>query len=291
MRLKTLRDNFLTVLKEDFPDTEIQSFFYLLTDHFLKMKRLDVTLNLNMQISTEKLEKFENAIGRLKNHEPIQYIIGQTEFYGLPFRVNENTLIPRPETEELVAWILDSAKASTKGLSILDIGTGTGCIAISLAENLPSAKVYAIDVSQKALTIAKHNAKLNNVNVWFFEVDILDWRKNSGNLGVEDLKFDLIVSNPPYVRELEKTQMQTNVLDYEPALALYVANDDPLVFYKEIIRFAMEHLKDNGKLFFEINQYLGVEMLHLLDNYNFENIILKKDIFGNDRMISGTKTR
>lgn len=291
MRLKTLRDNFLTVLKEDFPDTEIQSFFYLLTDHFLKMKRLDVTLNLNMQISTEKLEKFENAIGRLKNHEPIQYIIGQTEFYGLPFRVNENTLIPRPETEELVAWILDSAKASTKGLSILDIGTGTGCIAISLAENLPSAKVYAIDVSQKALTIAKHNAKLNDVNVRFFEVDILDWRKNSGNLGVEDLKFDLIVSNPPYVRELEKTQMQTNVLDYEPALALFVTNDDPLVFYKEIIQFAMEHLKDNGKLFFEINQYLGVEMLDLLDNYNFENIILKKDIFGNDRMISGTKTR
>lgn len=291
MRLKTLRDNFLTVLKEDFPDTEIQSFFYLLTDHFLKMKRLDVTLNLNMQISTEILEKFENAIGRLENHEPIQYIIGQTEFYGLPFRVNENTLIPRPETEELVAWILDSAKASTKGLSILDIGTGTGCIAISLAENLPSAKVYAIDVSQKALTIAKHNAKLNDVNVRFFEVDILDWRKNSGNLGVEDLKFDLIVSNPPYVRELEKTYMQTNVLDYEPALALFVTNDDPLVFYKEIIQFAMEHLKDNGKLFFEINQYLGVELLDLLNNYNFENIILKKDIFGNDRMISGTKIR
>lgn len=289
MLLKTLRENFYTSLKGEYPDTEIQSFFNLLAEYLLKMKRLDVTLNLFAPISGKKLEKFENATKRLKNHEPIQYIIGATEFYGLPFKVSESTLIPRPETEDLVQWIIDTAKTTTDSLSILDIGTGSGCIAISLAGNIPSAKVYAVDVSKKALTIAKMNSKLNKVDVQFFELDILNWKNNYPDLALEDFKFDIIVSNPPYVRELEKAQMSANVLQHEPGLALYVEDDAPLIFYKSITDFAGEHLKDEGHLFFEINQYLGAEMLDLLDEADFSNVQLKKDFFGNDRMVSGTK--
>ena len=289
MLLKTLRENFYTSLKEEYPDTEIQSFFNLLAEYLLKMKRLDVTLNLFAPISGKKVEKFENATNRLKKHEPIQYIIGATEFYGLPFKVTESTLIPRPETEELVQWIIDIAKSKTETLSILDIGTGTGCIAISLAENIPDAKVYAIDVSKKALIISKMNSKLNKVDVEFFELDILNWKSAYSDLVLNDLQFDIIVSNPPYVRELEKAQMSANVLRYEPDLALYVEDDEPLIFYKAITEFAAEHLTNNGQLFFEINQYLGAEMLGLLDESDFTDVELKKDIFGNDRMVSGTK--
>ena len=289
MVLKTLRENFYKSLKGIYPDTEIQSFFNLLAECFLKMKRLDVTLNLYAPISGKKTEKFEDAVKRLKNYEPLQYILGVTEFYGLPFKVTESTLIPRPETEELVQWVVDAAKAKTEAFSILDIGTGTGCIAISLAKNIPSATVYAMDVSKKALTVAKTNAKLNKVEVEFFEMDILNWRCGSLDIVLEDLKFDFIVSNPPYVRELEKAQMSANVLRYEPALALYVEDDDPLVFYKTIAEFATTHLKADGQLFFEINQFLGLEMLHLLNASDFGNVELKKDIFENDRMVSATK--
>ena len=289
MLLKTLRENFYTALEDEYPDTEIQSFFNLLTECFLKMKRLDVTLNLYAPISGKKSEKFEDAIKRLKNHEPIQYIIGASEFYGLPFKVTENTLIPRPETEELVRWITDSV-ASKSELSILDVGTGTGCIAICLAKNIPNARVFALDVSKKALIVAKTNAKLNNVDVQFFELDILNWENSAFDLEFANLKFDIIVSNPPYVRSLEKAQMSANVLNHEPALALYVEDDEPLVFYRAITEFAKTYLKSNGQLFFEINQFLGVEMLQLLNTSNFKNIELKKDSFGNDRMISGIKS-
>lgn len=289
MLLKTLRENFYNSLNNEYPDTEIQSFFNLLAECFLKMKRLDVTLNLFAPISGKKLEKFENAALRLKNYEPIQYIIGATEFYGLPFKVTESTLIPRPETEELVQWVIDASKIKTDSLSILDIGTGTGCIAISLAKNIPAASVFAIDISRKALTVAKVNSKLNKVDVEFFELDILNWKNGYSDLVLEDFKFDIIVSNPPYVRGLEKAQMSVNVLKYEPGLALYVEDDEPLVFYNAITEFAKQHLKTDGQLFFEINQFLGAEMLDLLKGADFSNVELKKDIFGNDRMVSGTQ--
>ncbi|WP_027126685.1 peptide chain release factor N(5)-glutamine methyltransferase [Gelidibacter mesophilus] len=289
MLLKTLRENFHTSLKDDYPDTEIQSFFNLLAECFLKMKRMDVSLNLFMPISGKKEEKFENAIKRLKNYEPVQYIVGVTEFYGLPFKVTGSTLIPRPETEELVQWLIDDTKLKPETLSILDIGTGTGCIAVSLSKNMPSAIVYAVDVSKKALTVGKTNAKLNKVDVQFFELDILNWNNGSSNFAFENMRFDIIVSNPPYVRHLEKAQMSPNVLRHEPGLALYVEDDDPLIFYKTITEFAAAHLENNGQLFFEINQYLGTEMVQLLKDFNYINIELRKDIFGNDRMISGTR--
>ncbi|MBO3098526.1 peptide chain release factor N(5)-glutamine methyltransferase [Gelidibacter pelagius] len=287
MLLKTLREHFYISLKEDYPETEIQSFFNLLSECFLKMKRVEVSLNLYAPISGKKTEKFENAITRLKDQEPIQYIIGSTEFYGLPFKVTESTLIPRPETEELVQWITDISNSKTENLSILDIGTGTGCIAICLAKNKPDATVYAVDISKKALTVARTNAKLNKVDIEFVELDILDWENGASNL--KNIEFDIIVSNPPYVRALEKSQMSANVLRHEPGLALYVEDDDPLIFYKAIVELAQTHLKSNGQLYFEINQYLGSEMVQLLEDSDFKEIELKMDIFGNNRMVSGVK--
>ena len=226
-------------------------------------------------------EKFQKAIFRLKIHEPIQYIIGETEFYGLPFKVNKHTLIPRPETEELVEWIyieFSNQQSTINNQQFLDIGTGTGCIAISLAKNLPNAKVSALDISEEALKIAQQNAEMNKVKIDFFQTDIL---------AAETLpkKYDVIISNPPYVRELEKKQMQQNVLKHEPESALYVSNEDPLLFYRAISHLAKKHLNPEGKLFFEINEYLADELTALLEGEGFKNIQVKKDIFGKDRMI------
>lgn len=289
MLLKTLREHFYSSLKGDYPETEIQSFFNLLSECYLKMKGVEVSLNLYVPISGKKTEKFDNAITRLKNQEPIQYIIGSTEFYGLPFKVTENTLIPRPETEELVQWVTDISKSKTESLSILDIGTGTGCIAISLSKNRPNDKVFAVDISKKALTVARTNAKLNKVEVEFIELDILNWNHKVSSLEFKNKEFDIIVSNPPYVRALEKSRMSDNVLRHEPPLALYVDDDNPLIYYKAIAEFAQTYLKNKGQLFFEINQYLGSEMVQLLKDCNFEDVVIKKDIFGNDRMVSGIK--
>ena len=226
----------------------------------------------------------------LHNEKPIQYIIGETEFYRLPFYVNQHVLIPRPETEELVEWIISLPNSSQKekNLNILDIGTGSGCIAISLAKNLPNASVFAIDISKKALQVAKQNAVLNEVTVEFIEYDILSSNIiqtpsiRGKNL---NLKFDIIVSNPPYVRQLERQEIKNNVLNYEPHIALFVENDNPLLFYNHIIDFAKENLTKNGKLYVEINQYLGQETVTLLKEKGFTNIELKKDLFGNDRMV------
>jgi release factor glutamine methyltransferase len=196
--------------------------------------------------------------------------------------VNENVLIPRPETEELVEWIINenSITDKTKKIRILDIGTGSGCIAISLAKNLPNAEVYGIDVSKKAIETAKRNAINNNVDVTFVFLDILE-------TDVLTCPFDIIVSNPPYVRNLEKEEIKKNVLDYEPHLALFVDDNDALVFYRKIAVLAKNSLLENGQLFFEINQYLGKEMTNLLEKMDFKNIELKKDIYDNDRMMKG----
>lgn len=277
MKISDLKSIFKKTLSELYPSEEIQSFFNILSEKYLNLSRIEIALNPEKTISATEAEKFQKAILRLQNHEPIQYIIGETEFYGLPFKVNKHTLIPRPETEELVEWILSEFPPSgARGL--LDIGTGTGCIAISLAKNLPSAKISALDISEEALKIAEANAKLNKVEVNFFQTDIL---------AAETLpkKYDVIVSNPPYVRELEKKQMQQNVLKYEPHSALYVKDEDPLLFYRAISRLAKNHLNPGGKLFFEINEYLAYEMTELLKAEGFKNIEIKKDIYGKDRML------
>ena len=284
MLLKEYKSQFTSELISIYDEKEIESFFYIILEAFHQMKRIDLALNPQLELETLQLLQWETVLSQLKEEKPIQYILGETEFYGLPFYVNENTLIPRPETEELVDWILSNNQIieSTKPLKILDIGTGTGCIAISLAKNLPNAAVFALDISEKALAMAKKNASRNEVALTFIHQSILD---------TEDLgqQFDIIVSNPPYVRNLEKEEINKNVLAYEPHLALFVDDNDALLFYRKIAELAQKNLAPNGQLYFEINQYLGKEMVTLLENFHFKNIQLRKDIYGNDRMMRGMK--
>jgi len=282
MTLKECRLHIHEALSKIYPKTEIDSFFFLMIEEKLNLQRIDTVLKPDLLISQDNLTTLLKIIKRLQNEEPIQYILKKTSFYGLPFIVDKNTLIPRPETEELVAWIIEEAskgKLHKKDkISILDIGTGTGCIPISLAKNLIKSSVSAIDISQKALLIAKKNALLNNTKIDFFEMDIL----NTESL---PQKFDIIVSNPPYVRELEKIEIKKNVLENEPHLALFVDNNNPLLFYKKIADLAIKYLRQDGLLFFEINQYLEKETVKMLEMKGFKNIELRKDLFGNYRMI------
>lgn len=278
MKLSLFRERFAEYLRKEYPLEEVNSFFTLITEAYLGMSRLQVALNPGKELTEREQERFEAALQRLVRHEPIQYILGHTEFFGLRFIVNSNVLIPRPETEELVQWILeDWSTAGEKNLKILDIGTGSGCIAISLAKNIPGSRLTAVDISQDALDTAKENAVKNEVEVTFKHVNILS---------VEELEhqYDIMVSNPPYVREVEKLEMQANVLQNEPELALYVRNDNPLLFYKKISFLAQKALKPEGKLYFEINQYLGAETKELMETCGFSTT-LRKDIFGNIRML------
>ena len=282
MILKEFKLFFNEALSAIYPKTEIDSFFFILMEEKLQMQRIDTVLKPNFLITEKNLIDLKTIVKRLQKEEPIQYIIGNTEFYGLPFLVDKNTLIPRPETEELVTWVLDEIKVLTNNkiteLSILDIGTGTGCIPISLAKNLTSLNISAIDISPEALLIAKQNAILNKVIIEFIELDILCAKSLPQ-------KYDVIISNPPYVRELEKEEIKINVLENEPHLALFVADENPLIFYNKIADLAKQQLSKNGMLFFEINQYLGKETVNMLAEKGFKNIQLKKDLFGNDRMI------
>ena len=285
MVIKELKTHFFDSLKNIQDEQEIESFFFILTEYLHDLKRVDLALNPNFEISEEEVEKWNVILTELQQEKPIQHITGEAWFYGLKFEVNENTLIPRPETEELVEFILKETsnfQLPASSLNILDIGTGTGCIPISLKANLSQANVSAIDVSEKALEVAKKNAASNKVEINFIQANILE---------VEDLNqhFDVIVSNPPYVRNLEKQEIKKNVLDYEPHLALFVEDTDALLFYRKIAQLALENLSPNGLLFFEINQYLGKETVELLENLGFKNIELKKDIYGNDRMIKCTR--
>jgi release factor glutamine methyltransferase len=290
MLLKNYKTTFLQELSSLYEEQEIDSFFYIILEKLHGLKRIDLALNPQKVMDGAHLKQWKNIVSELKKQRPVQYILGETAFYGLSFLVNENTLIPRPETEELVELIIKSFESSVSGsgLKILDIGTGSGCIAISLAKHLPTSEVFAIDVSEKALATAKKNAELNKVAIDFISTNILDIVTLSAVAGL-DKQFDIIVSNPPYVRNLEKDEIKPNVLEYEPHLALFVDDIDPLVFYRKIAELAIKNLNPNGKLYFEINQYLGKETINLLEDFGFRNVELKKDIYGNDRMISCEK--
>ena len=282
MKIKQYRTQFIQELSSIYGAGEAESFFYLILEEKQKLKRIDLALNHYLTFSDEEIEIWNSILEQLKREIPVQYLLGKTSFYGLEFKVNSTVLIPRPETEELVEWIIRDCfvPRNDKKVKILDIGTGSGCIAISLAKNSLNAQVFAIDVSEKALATAQKNAEINEVNVTFLEKNILE---------TDDLEqyFDIIVSNPPYVLELEKEEIKKNVLENEPHLALFVDDNDPLVFYRKIAKLAQKNLSSNGQLFFEINQYLGKEMVELLEKMNFKNIELRKDIYGNYRMIRG----
>lgn len=288
MKLKKVKDLFQKELKDMYDKEEINNFFYMLLESYLGLKRIQLALNPELSYPEKELYPIYDGLKKLIQNIPIQYIIGETEFYGLRFKVNKDVLIPRPETEELVQWIINQQPNSKSNqFNILDIGTGSGCIAISLAKNLQNARVYALDVSEKALKVAKMNAKFNLVDVTFIEANILD--PQTWITELKKMKFDIIVSNPPYVREQEKEQMKANVLNNEPHLALFVENNNPLLFYNAISQFAVNNLSQNGSLCFEINEYLGKQMKQLLNAFNFRMIELKQDIFGKDRMIKGIK--
>lgn len=268
-----------TELKDFYPMNEIDSFVYLIFEHLLNYSRTKLMISQDVKVNEAFYKQILNIVDDLKLYKPIQYILKETSFYNLRFKVNSNVLIPRQETEELVDWIIQENQ--NKSIKILDIGTGSGCIAISLAKNLPGSKVYAFDISKEALNQTLINSKLNNVDIDIKQIDILN-----SNIQINE-KFDIIVSNPPYITKKEKVLMHKNVLDYEPEQALFVPNEDPLIFYKAIIGFGLSHLNPQGGIYLEINESYGKETALLLKKKYFNNIILKKDINGKDRMLKG----
>jgi release factor glutamine methyltransferase len=260
-----------------YPETEIRSFWLLIIEKLTGFSRTEIIVNKNTLFSEKQRTEVESFIEKLKNFIPIQYILGETVFYGLTFQVNSSVLIPRPETEELVDWIRNENNRNA-GLQILDIGTGSGCIAISLKHEFSNSTVDAFDISEEALETALENAERNKLEVNFLNIDIL----TKPNF---DMKWDIIVSNPPYVLEKEKEEIQPNVLNHEPHVALFVPDNDPLLFYRKITGFAQKHLSTNGKLYFEINREAGEATVDLLTGMGFTDIELRKDISGNDRMV------
>lgn len=282
MKLSQLKINFTTQLQGVYDREEIHSFFYILCDFFLQYSRFEVSMALDTVVSAKNITAFEMALLRLKKQQPIQYIVGHTEFYGLTFKVNKHTLIPRPETEQLVDWIISNHKHQGSGLEILDIGTGSGCIAVALAKNFSKASISGLDILEKALEVAQENAIKNQVLVSFCQKDILETT-------ALEKKYDVVVSNPPYVRQLEKKAMSANVLDNEPGGALFVPNEDPLLFYRKIAQLALVSLQEKGWLYFEINEYLSNEMDALLNEIGFVNIEIKKDFRAVPRMIKCQK--
>lgn len=280
MAAKTLFNHLISEITSVYEENEAKSIVYLLLEHYLNLSKTDILLDNFVNQPFD----FQDIIIRLKAQEPVQYIIGETEFYGRKFKVTPDTLIPRPETEELVqlvvsSWSLAVGSVAQSPISVLDLGTGSGCIAISLACELPNAQVYAYDISEKVLKIAKENANRNNVNVIFEQLDILNFPPSSFP------PFSIIVSNPPYVMNAEKSEMEQNVLDYEPHLALFVEDSDPLIFYKSIAEFAFKNLIINGLCIVEINQAFGLETAELFWNQGFRYVEVVKDMFGKDRMV------
>ena len=278
MKLKDLKKDFITKLAITYPNEEILSIFKILCKQYMNMSPTKLLLAGEELINIKQIDMFSKAIIKLLSEEPIQYILETTSFYGLEFICSPSALIPRPETEELVDWIV---KSETNEIKILDIGTGTGCISVSLA-NRNGFVVDALDVSSSALELAKQNAKKNQVDINFIEADIFEY--------ISDKQYDLIVSNPPYIRNLEKKKMQNNVLNFEPQLALFVEDDDPLVFYNSILQFANSNLYEKGSVYFEINENFSKEMESLLYSYGFIEIELKKDSFGKNRFVRGLKS-
>ena len=291
--LKDIRKYYREQLCSIYDYEEADSLVLILFEHYFNISKIKMALEPKLRLSESEMLTFHFAAKDLLKNKPIQYIVGETEFWDLKFKVNENVLIPRPETSELVNLIHNSQciihneqlTINNSQCSILDIGTGSGCIAISLAKLIPNSMVYALDISENALEVAKENALINNVNVSFIHDDILHLRNNI------DTKFDIIVSNPPYVRELEKTEMHNNVLDWEPHKALFVSDENPLIFYRSILEFAKNHLKEKGEVWFEINEFLGKEMTELCEELGFSNVKIYKDFREKERFMSTVELR
>lgn len=285
MNIGALEEHYKLELAPLYESDEAKTLFSLAAEQVLAMSSSRLMMQKDAAISFINMQKLLSILNDLQIGKPIQHILEEAHFYGLVFKVNENVLIPRPETEELVEWIISVCSTqssvnsfeSPKKLSILDIGTGSGCIPITLKKHLPNTQVTTLDVSADAIEVAKQNARQIGVEINFITADILTFQSEE--------KFDVIISNPPYIRDLEKIEMHNNVLMHEPHLALFVSDENPLIFYKAIADFAKTNLKPNGQLFFEINEYLCKETVEMLSGKGFNNIELRKDMQGKDRMV------
>ena len=282
MQLESLIKKFYSELKGLYDEGEVKSLTKNALMFALNFNSTELMVRKKDELATEVLKQADEILKRLKKFEPLQYIIGETEFEGLKIKVNKNVLIPRPETEELVEWMADEIKNRTP-VSILDIGTGSGCIAIALKKKFPKSTVYAVDISREALLTARTNAKINDAEINFIQQNIL--KELSGALR---MSFDLIVSNPPYLTLHDKQKLSQNVSEYEPPEALFVSGKNPFLFYERILDLAKSGLvKKNGALYFEINEIYGKEIFQLFLEKNFSDIKIKKDMSGKDRMVRG----
>lgn len=270
----SLKDNLTTL----YSVREAANIANLVLEKITKFSRIDRLINKDKELAPIQISLLERYTDQLLQNRPVQYVLGEAHFSGLTFFVNEKVLIPRPETEELVLWITENIGQNP--YSVLDIGTGSGCIAVSLKNRMPNCKISALDISYEALNIAQQNAQDNDVEVDFLEADILN--ESTWNSFEE---YNCIVSNPPYITKSEQELMNANVLNYEPHTALFVPNNEPLLFYEKIALFAQQHLLKDGYLFFEINENLGLKTVRLLQETGFKNIELKKDLQGKDRMV------
>lgn len=266
-------------LDRKFDKNEVEEFFFRLIDHYCQVDRLKYILNSKLELNKIEEVNLVRSIKFLEKESPIQYITGQTQFMGMNFTVNKNVLIPRPETEELVRWIVQDLHSNKR---VLDIGTGSGCIATSLSKLMDNCIVFGWDISSDALDIASKNSKNNSVNVKYDLVDITNEKQCSE-------KFDIIVSNPPYVTQDDKLLMSKNVISYEPHIALFVKENDPLFFYKKILNFSKKNLISNGTIYFEINENFSKQVNKLLKKEGFHDIIVRKDFRGKYRMVKAIK--
>lgn len=277
--MKTIANKIHKGLATVYTDGEIKALTRILATELLGVSQMAFYMKDDIALTAEQATLLDSAIARLQQHEPIQYILGYSDFCGQRFKVTPATLIPRPETSELVEWIASEATGNEK---ILDIGTGSGCIAVSLANKLRHSNVSAWDISDEALAVAEENSKTNGCNITFSQVDILAYQPQGE-------QFDIIVSNPPYIRDLEKSGMEANVLDWEPHTALFVPDNDPLLFYRTIAEKGKEMLHPGDKLYFEINREFGNETAEMLTALGYTNIEIRKDFAENDRMIRAVK--
>ena len=287
-KLKDIISFFKQELKGLYDERELRSIIFIVMEEFTGYSSSQLLTNEDQTVSESTLLKINFAIKDLKVYKPLQYILGYATFYDLKIKVTSDVMIPRPETEELVKWVIDDNKYARgikaddapKIIKLLDIGTGSGCISIAIKKNIPEISIKAIDISEHALKVAKKNAELNKVEINFFQHDIFD-----KNLYGFKFKIDIIVSNPPYVREWEKALMSPNILDYEPELALFVKDEQALVYYEAIANFALLRLKPNGHIYLEVNEALALETSEIFILKGFKKIKIRQDIHGKDRML------
>lgn len=280
--MRNIQKYFNEKLEGLYPPNEVKSLCQIALQELRHCSKASLLAASPLTLSDEEKKSIDQTVARLLRHEPIQYILGKSQFYGLEFVVNESVLIPRPETEELVEWIMNDAHGKRPNATVADLCTGSGCIAIALKQHRTDFRITAVDLSEEALATAQHNAEKNRCDIRFVHDDIL------APSHLEGERFDIIASNPPYIKEEERAAMEANVLEFEPEMALFVPNENPLLFYEAIAQFGQKHLNEGGQIYFEINEALGNETVGLLERMGYGEVTLRKDIFGKDRMVRAT---